>query len=56
MYGEFKGNAKHPGKGSDFYHRYFLASLHTYYFESLLSGASYSKYAHFLLFHFPFLS
>lgn len=38
-----------------FNHRCFLASFHTYYFESLLSGANYSNYAHFLLFHFPFL-
>ena len=52
IYGEFKGNANHPDKGSDFHHRRF----HTYYFESLLSGANYSNYAHFLLFHLPFLS
>ena len=58
MYGEFKGNANHPDKGLKwlFTIAVFLASFHTYYFESLLSGASYSNYAHFLPFHFPFLN
>jgi len=57
IYGEFKENANHRDKGSDFSPSlFFLASFHTYYFEPLLSDANYSNYSHILPFHLPFLS